>query len=136
MNYKDIVTIEPNKCGGEPCIRGMCMTVYDVLEYLASGMSEKEILEEFPYLTQDDILACLVYGVDGEEVSLKTRKLQFEIAMKKPPQERVAIAGKMFMAAREAILKSLPKDLPDNEVKEQLYYRTYGEHLPDDFFKN
>ena len=51
MNYKEIITIEPNKRGGKPCIRGMRMTVYDVLEYLASGMTQKEILEDFPYLT-------------------------------------------------------------------------------------
>ena len=49
MNYKDIITIEAGKRGGKPCIRGMRMTVYDVLEYLASGMSEKEILDDFPY---------------------------------------------------------------------------------------
>jgi uncharacterized protein (DUF433 family) len=67
MNYKDIITIEPNKRGGKPCIRGMRMTVYDVLEYLASGMSEKEILEDFPYLTHEDILACLAFAADREK---------------------------------------------------------------------
>ncbi len=51
MNYQDIITIEPGKRGGKPCIRGMRITVYDVLEYLASGMSQQEVLEEFPYLT-------------------------------------------------------------------------------------
>ena len=66
MNYKDIITIEPNKRGGKPCIRGMRMTVYDVLEYLASGMSEKEILEDFPYLTHEDIAACLAFAADRE----------------------------------------------------------------------
>jgi uncharacterized protein (DUF433 family) len=48
MNYQDIITIEPGKRGGKPCIRGMRITVYDVLEYLASGMSQQEILKEFP----------------------------------------------------------------------------------------
>ena len=57
MQYKDIITIEPGKHGGKPCIRGMRITVYDVLEYLASGMSEQEILKDFPYLTKEDILA-------------------------------------------------------------------------------
>ena len=50
MNYKDIITIEPGKRGGKPCIRGMRITVYDVLDYLASGMTHQEILNEFPYL--------------------------------------------------------------------------------------
>jgi uncharacterized protein (DUF433 family) len=53
MNYQNIITIEPGKRGGKPCIRGMRITVYDVLEYLASGMSQEEILEDFPYLTQE-----------------------------------------------------------------------------------
>ena len=67
MNYKDIITIEPNKRGGKPCIRGMRMTVYDVLEYLASGMTQKEILEDFPYLTPEDISACLAFAADREK---------------------------------------------------------------------
>ncbi|MEZ5427990.1 MAG: DUF433 domain-containing protein [Pyrinomonadaceae bacterium] len=135
MNYKEIITIEPNKGGGKPCIRGMRMTVYDVLEYLASGMTEDEILNEFPYLTKDDIIACLVYGADGEEVSPVIARLQNELAMKKTPNERIEIANKMFVANREMILNSLPKDLPEEEIKKQLYFRTYGEELPDDFFE-
>lgn len=67
MNYKDIITIEPGKRGGKPCIRGMRITVYDVLDYLASGMSHEEILKDFPYLTNDDILACLAYAADREK---------------------------------------------------------------------
>ncbi len=67
MSYKDSITIEPIKRGGKPCIRGMRMTVYDVLEYLASGMSEKEILEDFPYLTHEDIAACLAFAADREK---------------------------------------------------------------------
>ncbi|HEY0601549.1 MAG TPA: DUF433 domain-containing protein, partial [Herpetosiphonaceae bacterium] len=66
INYQDIITIEPGKRGGKPCIRGMRITVYDVLSYLASGMTEQEILEDFPYLTADDIGACLSYAVDRE----------------------------------------------------------------------
>jgi hypothetical protein len=54
--------------------------------------------------------------------------------MKKTPNERIEIAGKMFMANREMILNSLPEDLSDEERTKQLYFRTYGEHLPDDFF--
>jgi len=66
MNYQDIITIEPGKRGGKPCIRGMRITVYDVLSYLASGMSHQEILADFPYLTENDILACLSYAADRE----------------------------------------------------------------------
>lgn len=70
MNYQGIITIEPGKRGGKPCIRGMRMTVYDVLSYLASGMTYQEILEDFPYLTQDDILACLSYAAERERQTL------------------------------------------------------------------
>ena len=67
MSYKDIITIEPGKRGGKPCIRGMRITVYDVLGYLASGMTHQEILDDFPYLTEEDILACLSYAADREK---------------------------------------------------------------------
>lgn len=67
MKYRDIITIEPGKRGGQPCIRGMRITVYDVLEYLASGMTQDEVLKDFPYLTKDDILACLSYAADREK---------------------------------------------------------------------
>jgi len=70
MNYQNIITIEPGKRGGKPCIRGMRITVYDVLDYLASGMSHQEILKDFPYLTEDDILACLSYAADRERSQL------------------------------------------------------------------
>ncbi|PYS44808.1 MAG: hypothetical protein DMG13_33265 [Acidobacteria bacterium] len=55
----DVITIEPGKRGGKPCIRGLRITVYDVLEYLASGMSHADVLREFPYLAEEDIRACL-----------------------------------------------------------------------------
>ena len=64
MSYQDIITIEPGKRGGKPCIRGMRITVYDVLEYLASGMTQEEILSDFPYLTKEDVLASLSYAAD------------------------------------------------------------------------
>ncbi|MBL0171919.1 MAG: DUF433 domain-containing protein [Gemmatimonadaceae bacterium] len=60
MHYQERITIEPDKRGGKPCIRGLRITVYDVLEYLASGMSEDEILADFPDLERDDIRACLI----------------------------------------------------------------------------
>jgi uncharacterized protein (DUF433 family) len=66
MGYAEIITIEPGKRGGKPCIRGLRIAVYDVLEYLASGMSHAEILRDFPYLTEEDIRACLAYAADRE----------------------------------------------------------------------
>lgn len=66
MDYRDIITIEPGKRGGKPCIRGMRITVQDVLEYLAGGMSEDEILSDFPELTHDDIRACLAFAANRE----------------------------------------------------------------------
>jgi uncharacterized protein (DUF433 family) len=62
MDYSQIITIEPGKRSGKPCIRGTRITVGDVLEYLASGMSHAEILADFPQLTEDDILACLAFA--------------------------------------------------------------------------
>jgi uncharacterized protein (DUF433 family) len=70
MNYQGIITIEPGKRSGKACIRGMRITVYDVLSYLASGMTHAEILADFPYLTQEDILACLSYAADRERQTL------------------------------------------------------------------
>ncbi|BAS54600.1 MULTISPECIES: DUF433 domain-containing protein [Leptolyngbya] len=70
MRYQDIITIEPGKRGGKPCIRGMRITVYDVLSYLASGMTYEEILDDFPYLTHEDILACLSYAAERERQTL------------------------------------------------------------------
>ncbi len=66
MNYRDFITIEPNKRGGKPCVRGLRITVYEVLEYLASEMTEAEILEDFPDLTHQDLKACLAYAADRE----------------------------------------------------------------------
>ena len=66
MDYTEVITIEPGKRSGKPCIRGMRITVYDVLDYLASGMSEEEILSDFPDLTQEDIRACLAFAADRE----------------------------------------------------------------------
>jgi uncharacterized protein (DUF433 family) len=63
MQYQNIITIEPGKRGGKPCIRGMRITVYDVLSYLASGMTYEEILNDFPYLTTLAIVFVLAYFV-------------------------------------------------------------------------
>ena len=66
MDYQKIITIEPDKRSGKPCIRGTRMTVTDVLEYLAGGMTQEELLTEFPDLTTDDIRACLAFATDRE----------------------------------------------------------------------
>ena len=66
VDYRDVITVDPAKRGGKPCIRGLRITVYDVLEYLAGGMSEDEILGDFPDLVRDDIRACLAFAADRE----------------------------------------------------------------------
>ena len=66
MEYSKIITIDPARRGGKPCVRDLRITVYDVLEYLASGMSEKEILTGFPDLKPEDIRACLAFAADRE----------------------------------------------------------------------
>jgi uncharacterized protein (DUF433 family) len=64
MDYSKIITIEPGKRSGKPCIRGLRITVYDVLDYLAGGMTEAQILKDFPALTETDIRACLAFAAD------------------------------------------------------------------------
>jgi uncharacterized protein (DUF433 family) len=66
MSYAGIITIEPGKRGGRPCIRGLRITVYDVLQSLACGMTHADILRDFPYLTEEDIRACLAFAADRE----------------------------------------------------------------------
>ncbi len=66
INYREMITIEPGKRGGKPCIRGMRITVYDILNWLASGMNRMEILNDFPDLTDKDITAALLYAASKE----------------------------------------------------------------------
>ena len=66
MNYSDRITLEPDKRGGKPCIRGLRITVYDILEYLASGMTEAEILADFPDLQLEDIRAARAFAAERE----------------------------------------------------------------------
>jgi uncharacterized protein (DUF433 family) len=66
MDYRSRITIEPGKRSGKPCIRGLRITVTDVLEYLASGMTTEEIIADFPDLTADDVRACLAFAADRE----------------------------------------------------------------------
>ncbi len=67
VDYRSIITIEKGKRNGKPCIRGMRITVYDILGYLASGMSPDEIIADFPELNLEDIHACLSYAADAEK---------------------------------------------------------------------
>ena len=66
MDYREIITVESGKRSGKPCVRGLRITVYEVLEYLASEMTEAEILDDFPDLTREDLKACIAYAADRE----------------------------------------------------------------------
>lgn len=68
MDYSQIITIDPGKCSGKPCIRGLRVTVYDVLGYMAAGMTQAEVLADFPDLTESDIRACLACAADSERL--------------------------------------------------------------------
>jgi uncharacterized protein (DUF433 family) len=74
MNYQDVISIEPGKRGGRPCVRGMRIAVGDVLGWLAAGMSHQQIISDYPELTEDDIRACLAYAADRERRLLTTAK--------------------------------------------------------------
>jgi uncharacterized protein (DUF433 family) len=69
-DYQEVISVEPGKRSGKPCVRGMRITVYDVLSYLAAGMSHEQILADFPELTEEDILACLGYAAAREQQTL------------------------------------------------------------------
>jgi uncharacterized protein (DUF433 family) len=75
IDYHDIITIEPGKRSGKPCIRGLRITVYDVLSWLAEGMSRDEIIDDFPELSNDDITACLLFAADRERRSMTIKAL-------------------------------------------------------------
>jgi len=68
MHYRERITIDPDKRGGKPCIRGLRITVYDALDYLASGMTVEQILGDFPDLVDEDIRACLAFAADRERM--------------------------------------------------------------------
>lgn len=74
FDYRKFITIEPGKRSGKPCIRGLRITVYDVLEYLAGGTTEQELIEEFPMLTHDDIRACLAFAADQRMLWLENTR--------------------------------------------------------------
>ena len=93
MNYQDVITIEPDKRGGKPCIRGMRITVYDVLDYLASGMTIEEIINDFPYLNEADIRACLAYAADREKAQMLIRVNETSIGSEPITQAGGAASG-------------------------------------------
>jgi uncharacterized protein (DUF433 family) len=72
-DWRTLITVEPDKLGGKPCIRGLRISVADVLEYLASGMTIEEVLSDFPDLTREDILACLAYAAARERGTVQLR---------------------------------------------------------------
>jgi uncharacterized protein (DUF433 family) len=70
IDYRNIITLEAGKRSGKPCIRGLRITVYDVLSYLAAGMTIDEVISDFPDLTREDVLACLSYAADREHYTI------------------------------------------------------------------
>ena len=82
IDYHDIITIEAGKRSGKPCIRGLRITVYDVLDWLAEGMSRDEIIDDFPELNADDITACLLFAADRERRSITIKSLWSSYLMK------------------------------------------------------
>jgi uncharacterized protein (DUF433 family) len=74
MDYRDYITVEPGKRGGKPCVRGLRITVDEVLGYL-SAMTEAEVLEDFPYLTPDDFRACRAFAAERERLTFNAAKL-------------------------------------------------------------
>jgi len=70
MDYRNLITVEPGKRGGKPCVRGLRITVGDVLGWVAAGMSNSEIIEDFPDLTEQDIRACAAYAADREQQTM------------------------------------------------------------------
>lgn len=72
MSYREFITIEPGKRGGKPCVRGMRITVGDVLGWLAAGMTEREIMDDFPELSAEDIRACLAFAAAKEQGAVES----------------------------------------------------------------
>ena len=107
MKYQDIITIEPGKRGGKPCIRGLRITVYDVLEYLASGMSEDQIIADFPDLDKTDIRACLTFAADRERRLISLPDPLFHAAE--------SIAKRMGLSRSELFQRALQTFLDENK---------------------
>ncbi|MBK8636891.1 MAG: DUF433 domain-containing protein [Chromatiaceae bacterium] len=78
MNYRERITVEPGKRGGRPCIRGLRITVYDVLDQLSAGMTAEHIIEDFPELDLEDIRACLGFAADRERHIARLHPIFFQ----------------------------------------------------------
>lgn len=111
MDYQEIITIEAGKRSGKPCIRGMRITVYDILEYLASGMTEAEILEDFSELTSDDIKGCIAFTEDN--VHLRQCFLEQDWQKWDQEIEEDAEAGKLDFLIEEALEEKDKNQLRD-----------------------
>lgn len=116
MDYRERITVNPDVRFGKPCIRGMRITVYDILSYLASGMSHEEILSDFPYLEEEDIRASLAFAADGEERVRKMLKhyeeqtndeavAEDEAAFKNPSQTVMKVPNDLVPEIRELIAR-------------------------------
>jgi uncharacterized protein (DUF433 family) len=116
MDYSQIITMEPGKRSGKPCIRGTRMTVLDVLEYLAEGMSYEDVLADFPHLTEADIRACLAFAADRE----RERELAGPVAFKRSsPRVLGEGVGEMTVPSWEewkAIDKELERELNERPL--------------------
>ena len=112
MDYHDIITIEPGKRSSQPCIRGMRITVYDILEYLAGGMTEAEILEDFSELNSADIKACLAFAADREKKLFVASLWKFYL--KKTSQMQPYNIIKTVLPSLLIQLESLRQPLPSD----------------------
>ena len=131
MAYADRITIEPGKRSGKPCIRGMRMTVYDVLEYLASGMTQKEILEDFPCLEAADLRTCLQFAADRER-KIVTIPPEYELDVRYTARmayaERITIepgefGSKAYFRGMRVTVIDVLESLGEGMTKEQVLAR-------------
>src|ERR1700691_2861719 len=106
MDYGHLITVEPGKRSGKPCIRGMRITVYDVLEYLASGMTEEEILADFSELTREDITACLAFAGEPSEIPVVDWQRQ-ELERRYQDYVQNPSEGSSWSEVREHLLSGL-----------------------------
>ena len=93
MSYQDVITLEPGKRGGKPCIRRMRITVADVLGWLANGMTHAEIVGDFPELREEDIRACLAYAADREHKAQSSAK---SFSLSSSVEERAGVRGRIL----------------------------------------
>lgn len=115
VDYHKIITIEPGQRSGQPCIRGMRITVYDVLEYLACGMSESEILADFPELTREDILACYAFAAEPKRRVRDPQTTDPEPQPEKPSFRVIPHHGKLAPGLESVNLNHLAAEL-DTEL--------------------